>query len=76
MGSEVNKENWAYHPREGTRPYLFLVLADPDEDGYSRPIHTSEFVGDYADLKIGEMGEVGVAQIRSLEITIILQEIL
>lgn len=56
MSSEVNKENWAYHPREGTRPYLFLVLADPDEDGYSRPIHTSEFVGDYADLKIGGNG--------------------
>ena len=36
-----------------TKTELFLRLAKPNEDGVSRWVSTSEFVGEYADLKFG-----------------------
>ncbi len=36
-----------------TKTELFLQLAQPDENGCTRWIDTSEFVGEYADLKFG-----------------------
>lgn len=35
---------------------LFLELAQPDEDGFSRAVHVSEFVGEYAQLQLGNGG--------------------
>ena len=39
-----------------TKIELFLKLAKPDEKGYSRWVNTTEFIGDYADLKLGNGG--------------------
>jgi uncharacterized protein with PIN domain len=39
-----------------TKMDLFLELARPDEDGVSRWVSVSEFVGDYAGLKLGNGG--------------------
>ena len=36
-----------------TKTELFLRLAQPDENGVSRWVYTSEFVGEYAELKFG-----------------------
>lgn len=36
-----------------TKTELFLKLAQPDKNGCSRWINTTEFVGEYADLKFG-----------------------
>ena len=36
-----------------TKTELFLRLAQPDENGCSRWVDTSEFVGEYAELKFG-----------------------
>jgi hypothetical protein len=36
-----------------TKTELFLQLAQPNEQGVSRWVSTSEFVGDYAELKFG-----------------------
>ena len=36
--------------KKGTKPYLFEQLAQPDENGISRWVSKSEFVGEYADL--------------------------
>ena len=36
-----------------TKTELFLKLAKPDNNGCSRWVNTSEFVGEYADLKFG-----------------------
>jgi hypothetical protein len=36
-----------------TKTDLFLKLAQPNEQGVSRWVNTSEFVGEYADLKFG-----------------------
>ena len=36
-----------------TKTELFLQLAQPDQNGCSRWINTTEFVGEYADLKFG-----------------------
>ena len=36
-----------------TKTELFLQLAQPDQNGYSRWVETSEFVGEYAELKFG-----------------------
>lgn len=36
-----------------TKTELFLRLAKPDKNGCSRWVNTSEFVGEYADLKFG-----------------------
>lgn len=36
-----------------TKTDLFLKLAQPDENGVSRWVSVSEFVGEYADLKFG-----------------------
>lgn len=35
---------------------LFIKLAKPDENGVSRWVSTKEFVGEYADLKLGNGG--------------------
>ena len=39
--------------RQKSKAELFIELAKPDEKGCSRWINTSEFVGEYADLKFG-----------------------
>jgi hypothetical protein len=39
-----------------TKTKLFLELAKPDENGVSRWIDVSEFVGEYADLQLGNGG--------------------
>lgn len=54
--SEITKDNWAYQPQKGARPYLFLILAQPDKDGYSRKVYTSEFIDDFELLKMGGNG--------------------
>ena len=36
-----------------TKTELFLQLAQPDKNGVSRWVSTTEFVGEYADLKFG-----------------------
>ena len=36
-----------------TKTELFLELANPDENGCSRWVNVTEFVGKYADLKFG-----------------------
>ena len=36
-----------------TKTELFLQLAQPDENGVSRWVNTTEFVGEYAELKFG-----------------------
>lgn len=38
------------HFAQGTKPFLFEKLASPDENGVSRWVSKSEFVGKYADL--------------------------
>ena len=35
---------------------LFLKLAKPDDNGVSRWVKSSEFVGDYKDLALGNGG--------------------
>ena len=37
-----------------TKTELFLQLAQPDENGVSRWVNTTEFVGEYAELKFIE----------------------
>ncbi|MBP5190501.1 MAG: hypothetical protein J6031_06260 [Bacteroidales bacterium] len=39
-----------------TKTELFLKLANPDENGFSRWVDVSEFVGEYKDLKLGNGG--------------------
>ena len=34
----------------GTKPYLFEKLAQPDENGVSRWVSKTEFIGEYAEL--------------------------
>ena len=36
-----------------TQAELFLKLAQPDESGFSRWVSVEEFVGEYAELKLG-----------------------
>ena len=35
---------------------LFLELAQPDDEGYSRPVYVREFTGEYEGLKLGNGG--------------------
>ena len=39
-----------------TKMELFIKLAEPDENGYSRWVYTSEFVGEYSNLALGNGG--------------------
>lgn len=39
-----------------TKTELFLELAKPDENGESRWVHATEFVGNYKDLQLGNGG--------------------
>lgn len=39
-----------------TKTELFLKLANPNEDGESRWVYSTEFVGEYADLQLGNGG--------------------
>lgn len=41
---------------EHIKKELFLKLAKPNENGVSRWVMTSEFVGDYKDLQLGNGG--------------------
>lgn len=36
---------------------LFLKLANPDENGFSRVVNVDEFIGEYASLKFGNGGD-------------------
>ena len=39
-----------------TKTELFIKLANPDKDGFSRWVSVSEFIGEYQDLKLGNGG--------------------
>lgn len=39
-----------YFFKEGTKPYLFIKLSNPDENGVSRWVSKNEFVNEYASL--------------------------
>lgn len=39
--------------KKTTKRDLFLQLANPDKNGISRWVYTSEFIGKYSDLKFG-----------------------
>ena len=39
-----------------TKKDLFLELARPDEEGFSRPVNVDAFVGDYEPLRLGNGG--------------------
>jgi len=39
-----------------TKTELFLKLAQPDENGISRWVGVSEFIGEYAELQLGNGG--------------------
>lgn len=39
--------------KEGSLPSLFAELADPDKDGFSRPVYLTEFTGKYTPLREG-----------------------
>ena len=39
-----------------TKTELFIKLANPDKNGFSRWVNVSEFVGEYKDLKLGNGG--------------------
>lgn len=47
----------AYKPRPGTKPALFLKLARPDDEGFSRKVFVSEFTGKYDRLQFGNGGD-------------------
>lgn len=42
--------------KSGSLAALFLELAQPDADGFSRRVSTEEFVGDYERLRLGNGG--------------------
>lgn len=56
MSNTSGNDYQGYNPRPGSKADLFLQLADPDYQGYSREVQTSEFVDNYADLKLGNGG--------------------
>jgi len=43
-------------PRAGSKAALFLELARPDKEGFSRKVAISEFVGSYEGLRLGNGG--------------------
>ena len=43
--------------REGSKPGVFLELADPDDLGFGRKVSITEFVGKYAILQFGNGGD-------------------
>ena len=45
-----------WQPRRGSKAALFLELAQPDADGFSRAVSVDEFVGRYAGLRFGNGG--------------------
>lgn len=47
----------AYQPRQGSKPALFMELARPDDEGFSRIVPVSEFIGKYARLQFGNGGD-------------------
>ncbi len=47
-------ENWS--PKKGSKADLFLELAQPDRDGFSRSVSVQEFTGRYAGLRFGNGG--------------------
>ena len=48
-------QNWK--PRKGSKADLFLELAQPDSEGFSRSVSVEEFVGRYARLLFGNGGD-------------------
>lgn len=53
----MSTQNRPYQPRPGSKPFLFLELAEPDEDGFSRKVYVTEFVGRYERLQMGNGGD-------------------
>ncbi len=58
--------------RKGSKAALFLLLAKPDKDGFSRAVKVSEFVGEFEGLRLGNGGswcraESGLAQVFNVE---------
>jgi len=45
--------DWRELLKKGSKAYKFLELANPDENGVSRVVKISEFVGEYENLKFG-----------------------
>lgn len=45
-----------YQPKPGSQPYLFLELAKPDEQGFSRKVKVTEFENEYEVLRMGNGG--------------------
>ncbi len=43
--------------RRNSKPFLFVELAKPDENGYSRKVNISEFIEEYETLKFGNGGD-------------------
>lgn len=43
--------------RKGSKPPLFIELAEPDDLGFSRPVSITEFEGKYESLKFGNGGD-------------------
>ena len=42
--------------RKATKAALFLELAQPDEQGYSQAVYVKDFIGEYAELRLGNGG--------------------
>ena len=45
--------DWKKLFKKDSKAYKFLELANPDENGYSRVVKVSEFIGKYENLKFG-----------------------
>lgn len=46
-------KSWKEIFKKGSKPYRFLELANPDENGVSREVRVDEFVGANSDLRFG-----------------------
>lgn len=52
-----SERKWAYDPKPGSKPFLFLELAQPDVDGFSDPVSVTKFRGRYRSLQFGNGGD-------------------
>ena len=58
--------------KQGSKPALYLELAQPDGEGFSRSVRIEEFQGKYARLKLGNGGswcrdDGGLARVYNIE---------
>ena len=51
----MNPRDW--RPRAGSKPGMFFELAQPDNDGFTRKVLVSEFVGKFESLRFGNGGD-------------------